>query len=249
MTMVGLNHGCWGVEHDYDGQDPLPLLEEAWERRRDDPTLEPRRAAPAPARRRDGLDPGRLLRVLLLHRRGPGGAAAPSPRRAPRTSSAGRPTTGATTKSRPGSDDPQLDPARSRGGIHELELAIDVMDAIFNDKDEVPSGQHAERRRRASRLPGRPRRRGARSLRRATGSRSLPAQPLPRHVRGLVEMLGEYQALAAETAWTGTRARRHPSARREPARPRSSTSPSGVYDALASAHRAHLPDRLVRTAA
>ena len=34
-------------------------------------------------------------------------------------------------------DDPQLDPARSRGGIHELELAIDVMDAIFNDKDEV----------------------------------------------------------------------------------------------------------------
>ena len=32
---------------------------------------------------------------------------------------------------------PQLDPARSRGGINELELAIDVMDAIFNDKDEV----------------------------------------------------------------------------------------------------------------
>ncbi len=34
-------------------------------------------------------------------------------------------------------DDPQLDPGRSRGGINELELAIDVMDAIFNDKDEV----------------------------------------------------------------------------------------------------------------
>ena len=34
VTMVGLNHGCWGVEHDYDGADPLPLLAEAWERRR-----------------------------------------------------------------------------------------------------------------------------------------------------------------------------------------------------------------------
>jgi len=34
-------------------------------------------------------------------------------------------------------DDPQLDPGRSRGGIHELELAIDVMDAIFNDKKKI----------------------------------------------------------------------------------------------------------------
>ena len=70
VTMVGLNHGCWGVEQSYDGQDPMPLLAEAWERRRDDPTLEPRAPAPAPARGRDGRDPGRLLPVLLLHRRG-----------------------------------------------------------------------------------------------------------------------------------------------------------------------------------
>ena len=35
------------------------------------------------------------------------------------------------------SDDPQLDPARSRGGINELELAIDAMDAVFNDRGEV----------------------------------------------------------------------------------------------------------------
>ena len=35
------------------------------------------------------------------------------------------------------SDDPQLDPKFSRGGIHELELAIDAMDAVFNEKDEV----------------------------------------------------------------------------------------------------------------
>ena len=32
---------------------------------------------------------------------------------------------------------PELQPARSRGGIHELELAIDAMDAIYNDRKEV----------------------------------------------------------------------------------------------------------------
>ena len=34
-------------------------------------------------------------------------------------------------------DVPELDPDHSRGGIHELELAIDVMDAIYNDRREV----------------------------------------------------------------------------------------------------------------
>ena len=34
-------------------------------------------------------------------------------------------------------DAPMLDPRRSRGGIHELELAIDAMDAVFNDRKEV----------------------------------------------------------------------------------------------------------------
>lgn len=37
-TMIGLNHGCWSVRHLYDGQDMLPLLREAWERMRDDPS-------------------------------------------------------------------------------------------------------------------------------------------------------------------------------------------------------------------
>src|SRR5438105_2891197 len=40
-TMVGLNRGCWSVEHSYDGEDPLPLFEAAWERRSNDPSLEP----------------------------------------------------------------------------------------------------------------------------------------------------------------------------------------------------------------
>jgi 6-phospho-beta-glucosidase len=31
--MVGLNHGCWTVRHLYDGEDVMPLLRDAYERR------------------------------------------------------------------------------------------------------------------------------------------------------------------------------------------------------------------------
>ncbi len=42
VASVGLNHGSWSVRHSYDGQDIVPLLQEAWARRRDDPDLDPR---------------------------------------------------------------------------------------------------------------------------------------------------------------------------------------------------------------
>src|SRR2546423_6360179 len=96
------------------------------------------------------------------------------------------------------------DPRRSRGGIHELELAIDVIDAVFNDRKEVwpvnvpnrgaitdfPDDLVVE-------VPGYVDRHGIQPL--AQGA-------MPRAVAGLVKMLGEYQALAAEAAWRGTRA-------------------------------------------
>ena len=72
----------------------------------------------------------------------------------------------------------------------------------------------------------------------------LPAKPLPRHVRGLVEMLGEYQALAGEAAWAG--------GRREAVRALYANPlvlnldlAERAYDALAVAHRAYLPERLL----
>ena len=63
-------------------------------------------------------------------------------------------------------------------------------------------------------------------------------------MRGLVEMLGEYQALAAETAWAGTRA---DALRALSANPlvRQVEVAERVYDALAEAHRDHLPERLL----
>ena len=139
-------------------------------------------------------------------------------------------------------DDPRLDPGRSRGGINELELAIDVMDAIFNDKDEVhpvnmPNAGGA--------LPGFPEDLVVEVLGRCHGGGIdvIPARPLPRHVRGLVEMLGEYQALAAETAWGGTR---RDGIRALAANPlvRGIELAETLYDELATAHRDYLPERL-----
>jgi 6-phospho-beta-glucosidase len=139
-------------------------------------------------------------------------------------------------------DDPQLDPGLSRGGIHELELAIDVMDAIFNDKDEVHPVNMPNR----GALPGFPDDLVVEVEGRcdARGIEVLPAKPLPRHVRGLVEMLGEYQALAAEAAWTGTR---RDAVRALCANPLvlNVDQAESVYGALAHAHRDYLPERLV----
>ena len=117
------------------------------------------------------------------------------------------------------------------------------MDAIFNDKDEIhpvnlPNAGGA--------LPGFPEDLVVEVTGRcrATGIELLPSGPLPQHVRGLVEMLGEYQALAAEAAWSGTR--------REAVRALCANPlvlnvdlAQRLYDALAAAHRPYLPERLL----
>jgi 6-phospho-beta-glucosidase len=241
-TMVGLNHGCWSVEQSYDGVDPLPLLEEAWARRRDDSSLDPRRRRQLQLAVTMGAIPADYFQYYYFHDEILAELRA-------------RPTTRAEDimswapgywrhyEEQAQLDDPQLDPATSRGGIHELELAIDVMDSIYNDKGEVhpvnlpnvggalpgfPDDLVVE-------LEGRCRR---------DGIEVLPTRPLPRHIRGLVEMLGEYQALAAEAAWAGSR---KDAVRALCANPLvlGVDVAERVYDALADAHRQYLPERLL----
>jgi 6-phospho-beta-glucosidase len=141
------------------------------------------------------------------------------------------------------SDQPELDPRRSRGGIHELELAIDVMDAFFNDRKEVwpvnvpgrgampdfPDDLVVE-------VPGYVDQHGAQPI--AQGH-------MPRQVVGLVKMLGEYQALAAEAAWSGTR---RDAIRALASHPLVFSLPLAekIYDELAAAHQQYLPERLLR---
>jgi 6-phospho-beta-glucosidase len=242
ITMVGLNHGCWGVEHTYDGEDPLPLIAEAWERRQADESLDPHLRRQLQLAAAMGTVPADYFEYYYFTDEVLGELRA-------------KPTTRAEDilgwspdywrhyEEQAQTDDPQLDPGRSRGGIHELELAIDVMDAIFNDKDEIhpvnmPNADGA--------LPGFPEDLVVEVLGRCHGGgiELLPAPPLPQHVRGLVEMLGEYQALAGRTAWNGTR---EDGVHTLTANPlvRQLEVAERVYDALAAAHRDHLPDRLL----
>ena len=68
---------------------------------------------------------------------------------------------------------------------------------------------------------------------------------LPRHVAGLVKMLGEYQALTAEAAWSGTR---RDAIRALASHPLvfSLRTAEALYDEMALAHSAYLPERLLR---
>jgi 6-phospho-beta-glucosidase len=68
---------------------------------------------------------------------------------------------------------------------------------------------------------------------------------LPRHVVGLVKMLGEYQALTAAAAWEGTRS---DAVRALASHPLvfSWRKAEAIYDQLAAAHAAYLPERLLR---
>ena len=90
------------------------------------------------------------------------------------------------------------------------------MDAIFNDKDEVHPVNVPNR---GGVLEGFPEDLVVEVPGRCTaaGIEPLRTAPLPRHLRGLVMMLGEYQALAAEAAWSGVGDGRGSRARGEPA--------------------------------
>jgi 6-phospho-beta-glucosidase len=136
-----------------------------------------------------------------------------------------------------------LDPALSRGGIHELELAIDAMDAIYNDRKEILYVNMPNN----GSIPDFPADRVVEmtGYLDRNGVTPLMQGPLPRQVSGLVKMLGEYQALAAEAAWSGTR---KDAVRALASHPLvfSLHKAEAIYDELAAAHRAYLPERLLQ---
>jgi 6-phospho-beta-glucosidase len=238
---VGLNHGSWSVRHLYDGQDVMPLLRGGYERLR-----------------REASAPSEELRLLELACRMD---ALPSSyfqyyyfkdeildelRAKPTTRAqdimASVPDYWAHYREQAALDEPQLDPGRSRGGIHELELGIDVMDAIYNHRKElwyvnVPNhGSIAD-------FPddlvvetvGYVDRNGVAPL--AMGR-------LPRYVAGLVQMLGEYQALTAEAAWSGTRTDAIRALASHPLVFSLHTA-EAIYDEMSAAHQRFLPERLL----
>ena len=139
VASVGLNHGSWSVRHTLRRRRTCcRCCEEAYERRARRPDAARRRRAGCCAWRRVmGALPSEYFQYYYFEDEVLRRAARRSRPRAPRTSSAGCPATGSTTSSRRAATRPMLDPDRSRGGIHELELAIDCMDAVYNDRGET----------------------------------------------------------------------------------------------------------------
>jgi len=240
-AMIGLNHASWSVRHIYDGQDFMPLVKEAYERKKEDssvPILERRmlklasimNAIPA-----DYFQYYYFKDEILAELKA-------------------KPTSRAQDimqwsldywqhyNEEAQKDRPKLDPERSRGGIFELELAFDLMDAIFNDKAEVwpvnmpnngaikdfPDDLVVE-------CPG---------FANKNGVQLLSQGHMPRHLVGLIKMLGEYQALAGEAAWSGTRI---DAIRALASHPLvfSIVKAEKIYDELAAVHKDYLPERLL----
>jgi 6-phospho-beta-glucosidase len=240
-AMVGINHNCWSTEHTYDGEDFIPVLRDAYDKRRDDPAMV--------------ADSHRLLRLALAME------SVPSYyflnyyyRDEVLRQLRGKATTRAEDimAEVPGywahyteqakSDEPVLDPRRSRGGIHELELAIDAMNAYYNDTGDVlpvnlPNTGGA--------LPGFDDDVVVEVSTKvdASGFTPLPQKPLPHAVRGLVQALAEHQVLAAKAGWEGSAADGVRALAAHPLVP-TLTVAEELYAEMAAAHAAHLPARL-----
>lgn len=250
-TMVGINHNCWSVEATYDGRDFIEVLAEAYEEVKDTPTRNLRARRTVEIALALGSIPADYYPFYYFST-----DIVREQQRAPRTRAeqlmAEVGDYWAHYREQAESPAPVLDPNKSRGGIHELELAIDAMSAYYNDT--------------GARLPvNLPNvdSRGARSTERAlpgfdddvvvevfatvdrNGFHPEPVAPLPHAVRGITQQLAEYQYLAGEAAWNGDRAA---AVRALVANPLVRDLPvaAAVYDELAAAHSRYLPERLLR---
>jgi 6-phospho-beta-glucosidase len=241
VRSMGLNHASWSARHEYDGDDVMPLLEDAWDRLRDDPSFPVKMRRLLQIAVTQGSLPSEYMQYYFFTDEILAELQAEPTTRAEDILAA-VPGYWAHYREQAGSACPRLDPTRSRGGIDELELAIDVMDAIFNDRQEL--------------LPVNVPNRGAipdlpddlvvetLGLVDAAGIAPLALGPLPRPVAGLVKTLGEYQALAADAAWNGTRREALQALLANPLVP-SLPKAERIYDELAAAHRDYLPERLL----
>jgi 6-phospho-beta-glucosidase len=242
--MVGLNHTTWSVSSSYDGSDDaMPAIRAAWEGMRNEPDI------PAADRRfvelavlMDAI-PAQYLRYYYFHDEMLDELRAKPTTRAEDILS-WVPDYWAHYAEQAERDEPVLDPARSRGGIFELELALDAMDSHYNDLGRVLPVNTPNL---GGAMPGFDEDVVVEVFARVDrfGVHPEPTPALPRHVRGLIGMLAEYQWLAAEAAWEGDR---RDAVRALAAHPwmTSIHTTEALYDEMAAAHREHLPERLLR---
>jgi len=240
-NMTGVNHNCWSNEATYDGEDAIAVLRERWEELRDRPT--------------DDVNGRRALHLAVVMESIPSDyfnyfyfredllreqQLAPRTRSEVIMSSLG--SYWAHYAEQADSPAPRLDPARSRGGIHELELAIEAISAFYNDTGaRMPINIPNE-----GVLPG---------FEEATvvevwgtvdarGFHPERQRPLPNSVLGITQQLAEYQVLAAKAGWDGTRPDAVRAMVAHPLVP-SLTVAEALYDEMSAAQARWLPSRLL----
>ncbi|ULH17133.1 glycoside hydrolase (plasmid) [Deinococcus sp. KNUC1210] len=239
-TMLGLNHACWSAAEDggaqYDGQPMLPILaqrladgiEDDWARRWISLAVA-MNSLPASYMKYYYFEQD-MLRDLTE-----------KPTTRAQDILADVPSYWKHYREQVDAPNPTLEPELSRGGIFELEVAVDVMDAVFNDKNEIwptnvvnggavadfPDSQVVE-------VP---------CIVNGQGVRPISGYRVPSAVRGLVGALGEYQQLAADAAWNGSRQQAIQALTSNPL-VRTLPLAQTLYDELSLAHRSYLPERL-----
>ncbi len=239
--MIGLNHGSWTVRHRYDGGDLMPHLETALEADMTAPKL------PLEIRRwleiavTMGSIPASYMRYYYFKDEMLNELRAKPTTRA-EDILADVPDYWAHYREQAALENPVLDPARSRGGLFELELAVDVMAAVFNNRGTVWAVNVPNRGaipgfsdELVVEVPGYCDVRGVTPL----------VQPLlPPQVMGLTHMLAQYQMLAAKAAWDGSR---RDAVRALAANPLviSLSKAESLYSEMSAAHKEFLPTRLL----
>lgn len=203
VTMVGVNHNCWSVDHKYKGKDLIATVRDGYEERMSAPSLTKLQKRMLRLSTTMGAVPSEYFQYYYFE---PELLAELKAKPTTRTEDilAKVPDYWRHYEEQAESSNPDLDPKRSRGGIHELELALDAIDAFFNDKGTVlpvnilntggPARGFDENV--VVELPCRIDK---------DGFTPVPQPALNPEVRGLVEMLAEYQVAAADAAWNGDR--------------------------------------------
>jgi 6-phospho-beta-glucosidase len=241
VTMVGINHNCWSVHHDYKGKDLIATIRERYDERMNDPKVTKLQRRMLHLSTTMGAVPSEYFQYYYFE---PEVLAELKAKPTTRSEDilAKVPDYWRHYQEQAESSTPDLDPKRSRGGIHELELALDAIDAFFNDKGTVlpvnilntggPAQGFDEDV--VVELPCRVGK---------AGFTPLPQPALAPQVRGLVEMLAEYQVAAAEAAWDGDRSS---AIRALVANPLvfSLAKAEAIYDEMAYALAEFLPERL-----
>ncbi|AQA09451.1 glycoside hydrolase [Streptomyces samsunensis] len=241
-NLVGVNHNCWSNEATYDGQDAFPILRERYEALKDQPTED-----------RNGM---RALHLAVAMESIPSDyfnyyyfkdEILRERQLAAKTRSEvildSLPDYWEHYREQAASDAPQLEKDRSRGGIHELELAIEAISAFYND---APARLPFNITNTGGWLPGFEESTVVELWGTVDGKGFHPEEqkPLPHSVRGIVQQLAEYQILTAKAAWEGTAA---DAVRALTANPLVPSLPvaEALYAELATAQRAWLPERLL----